>query len=670
MKKSLLLPFFIFAALLAQAQTEKDFTKNFSSKINWYRISDAGTLVVATKDALYGINPVDGSEAWKNEDIENILESNYDPIEGTPYASLYKGGLMKSKNNIVDLVTGRVVANSKELGLNSVMKRIYLMKSNAVLFYGYNSSGKPTLMLVDLATGEKKWEQQKVFEKNAEQIVSEAGETEDGIFLATDKNIYKLNKTTGQVAYSVDMKSDLPVAPPAEPEEAPKKGFGGLLSMGKVFDKQAGQMISMASADFFQHTDKNVIYFWNQDILTAFNVADGKELWKRVELPSPVANILFDTHGMLVATSEKTQEDIQKASKGGGGLIGNMKKNKAGKKNRATLLCLDLNTGAEKWSSDVELQGDVTAYKLNGKNLILATARDQGTNFISIVDLDAGKSVTKKALEIKGDIRDLQIVPQGLYYRTTEQINILDLETGDKTWKKGFAVKQCSGQNADGKTGYVYANRIIYRINYEKGDMEEWITGINFDGKEDPTSLQVRPNGILLTSDQNLRLYNFDGKQVFHTFQQAPGRTLAGKLTSGLGALTAGAISAQQTAQAAQLSYAKGYYGSTDPGLDQSIKNANANASNFAGAAVQSFQSISRRFKATKQADNFMAILTNFGKSNMAKDAGVMMVDKNTGAAIKEIVLGDKKDPDYKLDELGRVVYYKANGSEISGFHF
>ena len=86
MKKSLLLPFFIFAALLAQAQTEKDFTKNFSSKINWYRISDAGTLVVATKDALYGINPVDGSEAWKNEDIENILESNYDPIEGTPYA--------------------------------------------------------------------------------------------------------------------------------------------------------------------------------------------------------------------------------------------------------------------------------------------------------------------------------------------------------------------------------------------------------------------------------------------------------------------------------------------------------------------------------------------------------------------------------------------------------
>ena len=63
-------------------------------------------------------------------------------------------------------------------------------------------------------------------------------------------------------------------------------------------------------------------------------------------------------------------------------------------------------------------------------------------------------------------------------------------------------------------------------------------------------------------------------------------------------------------------------------------------------------------------------MLTNFGNSNMAKDAGLMMVDKNTGKEIRKIVLGDKKDPDYKLDELGRVVYYKADGNEIQGFGF
>ncbi|MBS1736138.1 MAG: PQQ-binding-like beta-propeller repeat protein [Bacteroidetes bacterium] len=655
----------ICSGLMAQKNT--DWTKNFPSKINWYKISDAGTLVVATKDGLYGISPVDGSEVWKNDDIENIQESNYDPIEGTPYAALSKAGLTKSVNNIVDLVTGKIVANTKDLGLRTVSKRIYLMKSNKVLFYGGSDKGAMLLVLADLSTGQKVWEQEKIFSKNSEQIVSQAGETADAIFIATNKNIYKLKKETGEVVYNISMKSDLPMAPP---EEEKGGGFGKMFSMGKTMDKAAGQMTTLTSAEFFQHTDPNTIYFWNQDILTAFNTADGKEIWKRVELPSPIANILFDDRGMLVATAEKTQEDIQKASEKGHGLIGKIKRSGAGKKNRATLLCLDMASGAAKWNSDIELQGDVVAYKLSGTKLILGTARDQGTNFISIVDLDAGKSITQKPLSIKGTVTDLQIVPQGLYFRTTDQINILDLGTGDKTWKKGFTVNNCSGQNADIKTGYVYANGTVYKVDFEKGDLTEWVTGIRFDNKEEPTSLQLRENGVLLTSDQNARLYDYNGKQVFHTYEQPPGRTLAGKLTSGLGALTSAAISAQQMAQSAQMSYAKGYYGSTSSSLDNSIKNSSTNASNFGGAAVESFKSISKRFSATKQANNFIAILTNFGGGNTAKEAGVMMIDKSNGKEIRKIILGDKKDPDYKLDELGRVVYYKANGSEISGFRF
>ncbi len=246
-----------------------------------------------------------------------------------------------------------------------------------------------------------------------------------------------------------------------------------------------------------------------------------------------------------------------------------------------------MTTGAEKWNSDVDLQGDVMAYKLAGNKLILATERDQGNNYMSIVDLDAGSSITKEPLPIKGEIRDLQLVPQGLYYRTASEINILDLETGDKTWKKGFSIKNCVGENVSGKTGYVYANGTIYKIDFEKGDLTEWVTGINFDGKEDPASLQVREKGILLSSDQNIRLYGYDGKQSWHTYQPAPGRTMAGKALSGLGGLASALIAAEQMAESAQLSYAKGYNGSTDPALDQSIKNANA--SNFAGSAASSF---------------------------------------------------------------------------------
>ena len=670
MNKLLFAASFVLVSFFVNAQKATDWTKNFPSKINWYKVTDAGILVVGTNDGLYGVNPADGKELWKIDKIENIQEENYDPIEGTPYIVLAKRGLFKSSNNIVDVATGKIIANSRELGLTAITKRIHLMKNNAVLFYGTGSTGKPMLMMVSLANGEKIWEQSKLFEKNSEQIVSEAGETGQGIFIATNRNIYKLNKQTGEVLYSVDMKSDLPVMAPPKEE---KKGLGGMLKVpkfGKGIDKGANEQATITSADFFQKDNENIVYFWNQDILTAFNTSDGKEVWQRVELPSPVTNILYDTRGMLVATAEKTQEDIAKQNDKGGGLIGKIKKSGAAKKNRASLLCLDMATGNQKWDSDIDLQGDILAYKLAGNKLILATARDQGTNFISILNLDEGKSITKKPLPVKGEIRDLQLVPQGLYYRTEDQINILDLETGEKTWKKGFQVKNCVGDNAAGRIGYVYANDIIYKVDFEKGDLAEWVTGISFNGKEEPSSLQVRENGILITSDQNARLYDLSGKQLWHNYQPAPGRTMGGKLMSGLGGLASSMVAAQQAAQSAQLSYAKGYYGSTSPSLDSDIKNANANASNFAGAAASSFASISKRFKATKEANNFMSMLTNFGNSNMAKDAGVMMIDKNSGKEMKKMVFGDKKDPDYKIDELGRVVYYKADGNEIQGFTF
>lgn len=650
---------------MTMAQTSTDWTKTFPTKIKWYRITDAGILVVGTKDALYGIKPSDGTEAWKVDQIENIDEDNFDPIEGTPYIVMAKRGLTKSTNHIVDVATGKLIAYTKDLGLQTVTKRIHLMKNNAVLFYGMNRNGKPVLMMVSLATGEKLWEQAKLFEKNSEQIVSEAGETSDGLFIATNRNIYKLNLQTGDILYDIDMKSDVPMIAPKKK----KSGFG-LPKFGQSLNEDANEQQTITSADFFQRDNPGIIYFWNQDIITAFQVQDGKEIWKRVELPSPITNILYDTHGMLIATAEKTQGDIAKANSSGGGLIGKIKKSGASKKNRASLLCLDPATGNEKWDSDVDLQGDVMAYKLAGNKLILATERDQGNNYISIVDLDAGKSVTKKPLSIKGDIRDLQLFPQGLYYRTSDEINILDLESGDKNWKKGFAVKNCVGANASDRNGYVYAKSTIFKVDFEKGDIQEWVKDISFDGKEEPNSLQVRENGILLTSEQNARLYSLDAKQLWHAYQPAPGRTMGGKLLSGLGGLASAAMAAQQAGQAAQLSYAKGYYGSTSPSLDRDIKNANANASAFAGAAAQSFASISRRFKATKQANDFMSMLTNFGNSNQAKDAGVMMIDKNTGKEIRKIILADKKDPDYKLDDLGRMVFYKSDGNELQGFAF
>jgi hypothetical protein len=650
------------------AQKPADWQKNFPSKINWYKVSDAGVLLVATKDALYGLSP-EGQEIWKADDIENIKESNLDIIENTPYIVLVKSGLIKGTNKVVDVVTGKIVFNTGDNGLANVTKRLYLPKSNKLIFYGGGNAGL-MLMMIDLNTGQKVWEQTKIFEKNSEQIVSEAGELNDAVLIATNKRIYKLNKSTGEEVLNIDIKSDMPVMAPPK-----KKGgmFGGFKAMGNAFSgnkEEANEMQTITSADFFQHKEDNAFYFWNQDVLTKFDVATGKEMWKRFELPSPIAYVLHDSRGMLIATAEKRQEDVAKANKGGGGLLGKLKSKNAAGKNRASLYLIDPATGEEKWNSDIDLKGDVLAYKLTGNKLVLATQKDDGDNYISIADLDAGKSVTKKPLEIKGEIQDLQVTPSGLYYRTTDQINILDLESGDKTWKKGFKVKQCVGYNDNGGIGYVCANDMIYKVDFNTGDMEEWVKGLGFNRDEDPNTLQVTDEGVFVSSNQNANLYGKDGKQIYHTYVPAPGRTLTGKLLSGLGGAASLAIGASAAAHSAQLSYAKGYYGSTDPALDNKIKRSNQLASAGISSAVSSFQSISKRFNATKQANGFIAMLTNFGNSNQAKDAGITIVDKKTGKRLNDFLFGDKTSPDYTIDDLGKVVYYQSDNNTLEGFKF
>ncbi len=664
MKRLLLLLSITLVGITCYAQTPaKEWAKKFPGNVKWYQISDAGILVVCTGDALYGLNPETGEEAWKIDKLDDVKEENYDPVEGTPYAALIKSSMFKGvQHNFIDVATGKLIASSPDFDILNIVKRIHIKELNAMMLYGFGkSNGKPTMVMFSLADGHKIWEQKKLFEKNSEEVVSNGLATDDGIFIATTKNIYKLNPTTGEVMWSADRKTEKPVGAVVQK----KSSFFGNQSRVDL----SGNATSTSAQFFLRNGDQSRIYFWNQDALFGFNPADGKLVTKEVELESPVGYILYDTHGMLIATAEKTQKDMAKQSGGGGGLMGKIKRNSAAGKNRATLLCIDPETGDSKWNDDIDLKGDVNAYKMIGNKLILATQKDNGDNYISIINLDEGKSVTKKPLFINGDIRDLEIVPQGLYYRTSDEINILDIESGDKTWKKGFKVKNCAGDNASDKTGYVFANDIIYKIDFTSGEINEWVKGVNFEGKEEPTGLQVRENGILITSDQNASLYSTDGKLVWHSFNKAPGKTGMGKVLSGLGGLASSMMAAAEMGRSAQLSYAKGYYGSTSPSLDRDIKNANANAAAFAGAAAASFASISKRFKATRQANEFMAVLTSLGGNNQAGSAGCVIVSKADGKNISSMLLGDKT-PDYKLDELGRMIYQKSESDVIKGFKF
>lgn len=57
-------------------------------------------------------------------------------------------------------------------------------------------------------------------------------------------------------------------------------------------------------------------------------------------------------------------------------------------------------------------------------------------------------------------------------------------------------------------------------MDFEKGNLVEWIKDIKFEGKEEPNGVEIKKGGVLLTSSQNLYMYSNDGSLLWHYYQK------------------------------------------------------------------------------------------------------------------------------------------------------
>lgn len=620
--------------------------KKFPGNIQWYKVTDAGVVVVCTNDALYGVDPVSGNEKWKAEGLKKIAEENYDPIEASPMIAIVDRGLVP-RHVVINVVTGQQLVDTKEAGMYSVSKRFADPDLKGIFFFGMNKNGKPLMMLIDAATGAKRWEVEKIFDKATEQVVSAPySVSPDAFMIATTKGIYKLSTANGTVLWNAEMKNEAAIA---EVKEEKKGGIGGLGGFGKAFknmNKAQGANATATNSRFFLlEKYPQTVYFYSNDHFTAFNLADGKETWERIKLKSPVTDVIYDSHGLLVATSENDDDGNKKS------LLS---------KNRAKLMCLDYNTGKELWKEHLGIAGDVVFYKYADKNtLCLATANEKGKNRIDVVNLADGSTKTKNPIKVDGDILDIRMVPQGLLYRTTDELNILDVETAKDTWGKSVKFKNGNiGVDKDNYT-YIYGDGRILRFDNGKGEYNEFYTGVDFDGKERPSDGTLFPSGLLYTSSQNMLMVGLDGKKVYQVYKPAPGISTFAKVAFA----TMGAVS---MAANAEQSFKQGY--ASGQGRTSDAEYHERNANNWSNVGVASFAEMNKRFKATVESQNYMSILTKTSDGEEA-GVGIVLMDKGTGKEQGAVVLKDKK-PDYKLDDISRMVFYKNSNDEITAYRF
>ncbi len=640
-------------------------TLSFDGNIDWFRLSPTGKVIASTNSALYGVEPATGKVAWKHDFLKNLSTENYNPISGSPYIAIVSGGMMNMQQVILDVSTGKIVANTKDMGMKMVNKRFTVPSLGGIIFTGYLNNA-PSLVFVDAATGEKKWVLSKVFESASEMLVAKPLAIDGNwLLLATGKRLYKVDVKSGNVAWNADHKTvtDKGTLATEAAEEVDDKastkagdGKGGSLlgsagSLGKVpglggLGKAAGaagaagkmggmggsmreSMAQSADAVYgkFLILDQQpgIIYYYTNNDIAAFDLATGKPVWQTVKLSDPLAGLLFDERGFVVTTNDK----------------------------KAELMLLDYKTGKQRWSP-VSLKGSITALKLNGNSLALASAKESGNNYINIVDINSGVPVSKNEMKVSGQIIDIRQNKQGLIYRTNRELNIQDIQTGKDVWAKSLSYKT-GGIGVDkGDQTYFYADNQLYVMDNLSGEYKALGKGVKFGGDEAPDAIELREKGVLVSSAQNLALFDWEGNKIFHVYHKAPGTSLANKIMN----VTALAISVSNSAASG---YQAGLSGPNTASYNQNM----ANSDRWSNIGTAALDDMKRRFSATQDARNYKVILTDIDGSDGGY--GLVRVNKDSGAIEAKVVLKDKK-PDYLSDDTENLVFYKDNAKTLTGY--
>ncbi|MES2446736.1 MAG: PQQ-binding-like beta-propeller repeat protein [Bacteroidota bacterium] len=637
----------------------------FDRNMDWFRLSPTGKIIAATNDALYGLDPATGKLAWKHDNLKNLTRENYNPIENSPFIAIVTGGMMSMQQIVLDVSSGKIIADTKQLGMKMVNKRYTVPSLGGIIFTGYLNNA-PSIVFIDAATGEKKWTMSNIFESASETLVAKPlAIDQQSLLLATTKRIYNVDVKSGTVKWTADFKTSITdgllateIQQEAQDKESSKAGekkgglmgtLGGLGSvpglggigkaagtagaankMGSMGGSMRDAMAATADAAYgkflIMDQQPGIVYYYCNNAMTAFDSKTGQQIWKPIKFSDPVAQMLFEERGFLVATDDK----------------------------RAELMLLDYKTGEPKWQP-VTLRGRITALKLQENKLAVASAKESGNNFINIVDLNNGSSASKSDLKVSGSIRDIKQNNKGLIYRTDKEMNIQDINTGKDLWEKSLNYKQGGGLGVDkGEKTYFWANSQLHIVENSTGEYKTLGKVLKFGGDELPNAIELRDKGVLISAEQNMALFDFDGNLIYHVYKQAPGTSLANKILN----ITAMAVSVSQSAAHG---YQAGLSGPNTSSYNSHMESSDRWA-NLGGAALADMK---RRFTATQDAKNYMVMLTDI--KGQQDGYGLLRVNKDTGKVEAMVVLNDKK-PDYLSDETENMLFYKNGKKEIIGY--
>lgn len=600
---------FLGTSLNAQKAETPDYTYEVGAKINEMNLTQGGTMVLATNDGLVGIKPGETDLLFNFTDYGRVKPEELTFIPNTPYVVVGQTGFgnLTTKKAVIDYMSGKKLFSTEDNGWKMIMTCHVMMPQNKLVVSGQRKAKEKYAMAVaiyDLNTGD----QDSFFNlKGSETITGRPLLLSDGLILPTAKNLKKVNISTGAVLWEIKV-DDINWMVTDETEQ-------------EIY----GFEVKPTGANTKVHkvgTNGNLL--WPEPHKVKGSVVNFEILPEGLAIVSNVDN--SGKKGLMALASGRSESKIG---------------------------FLSAATGEDLWEKAPKTKGYVQHFYIMDDGILFGIW-EGGINKISF----DGKTLFKKPLKTGENILTMANTPQGLIYITSEDANIVDLNTGDQVWNKPLKYKRAEAVSSayDEKNSryLISADDELFAVDANSGEVST-LAESKFEGKEDPSGVEVRDGGILLTSSQNMMMLDWDGNKGWHEYYRAPGK-------SAFGAILMGAL-AVATAATAAASYAEANRNRNRLGNYTSRGESYANmGDSMAAASGASIAEMLKRFKATSATRDARFVLTKLDEG-----VGLVKLNKDTGAKEKEIVLKDKQ-PEYQVDEFGGILYYKAKGNSIYAY--
>jgi len=417
------------------------------------------------------------------------------------------------------------------------------------------------------------------------------------------------------------------------------------------------------------------IYVGFDDRLMAYAIKDGRALWaKPATIDGWVHGIVEHADGIIILPESPPPDQATGNVRIVNGVV------------QTGLNVARYADGTTIAAKPLRMRGTVTDAMIAGGSAVLAVDAESRT-FVNVLDVATATLRLKKDVKIKGQLAYAELTPAGLLYisrpdaATNAEVNVIDLTKGEQKFKDAIesgkplgsgdynAARYALHHVIEGSTLYVFASHDhrLYAVDRAAGTFRALGGEIKFQGGENPTAMEIRTAGIVLTSPQNLVMVARDGQvkqQAYYPAPQLPGLLRAlhriNAVRAGLYGAAASAYGdafAQASRQATD-SNARRFAGQLATAYSQG-------GAQLTGYSQQAAALASKRFRASLAVPGSIFMLTRSpdGNGNV-----LLQIDKDSAQPRARVDLGKEREPVYAVDDVAGMLFLQTASGTLVGY--